>query len=113
MFVRFKFWAPGSRPLSPLAPLMPTAAPRPVVRILGWTCFLLLPLVTLEIAAALYFTFRDGGYISVYERLGRRSNTYVSAFNKNPGCSYLNVVHPHPYLAHAYDIYVEPACRFW
>jgi hypothetical protein len=91
---------------------LPTA-PRPSVRILGWISILLLPFVTLEIAAALYFTIRDGGYISVYERLGRRSNTYVTAFNTSPGCSYLNLIYPHPYLAHAHDIYVDPACRFW
>lgn len=87
--------------------------PRLAVRVLGWICILALPFVLLEGAAALYFTVRDGGYLSVQERLSRRPNAYVSAFNSGPNCSYLKIIYPHPYLAYAHNIYSDPTCRVW
>jgi hypothetical protein len=93
--------------------MKPQSVPRPAVRLLGWISIVLLPLLILEATAALYYTIRDRGFVSVYERLGGRANTYVSAFNTSPECSYLKVIYPHPYLAHAHNIYSDPSCWVW
>jgi len=87
--------------------------PRLAIRIAGWCAIIVLPLLALEAAAALYFTVRDGRFIGVRTRLAETSNTFVDAFNSKSGCRYIDALYPHPYLAYVYRYEPENPCSVW
>jgi hypothetical protein len=74
----------ADRPVQEWQLLTQPSQPRLAVRIAGWCAIIILPLVAIEAAAALYYTARDGRYISVRTRLAETSNAFVNAFNSDP-----------------------------
>src|SRR5262249_35872043 len=87
--------------------------PSVLVRIFGWTIILILPLVIAELAAGVYYTAKDGHFLSVRDRLAKTPNAFVNAFNQDGNCRYADTLYPHPYLAHAHKYEPNSTCRMW
>jgi hypothetical protein len=88
---------------------MSSTPPRLAVRIVGGIVIVLLVVAGLELSAAAYFAFRDGEFISVRNRLARTPNAFVNEINVD-GCRYIDILYPHPYLAHVHRYDPEGRC---
>jgi hypothetical protein len=69
-------------------------------RLLGNILALCLSLAVLEVGFGTYFFFRNGRrYVSASELLAQEQNTFIREAKAHEGCSYLDTLFPHPYLA--------------
>jgi len=62
-----------------------------------------------EAAVALFFTIRDGEFVSPRDRLTRSPNTFVNAMAEGTNCRYVDTLYPDPYLAHVH--FQPPGCK--
>src|SRR6188474_603185 len=73
---------------------------RSIYRLIAALIALGLAAVTIELLAHVYLYARDGRYISASERLQALDNTFITGITRGEsGCSYIDTVYPHPYLA--------------
>ena len=75
------------------------AKPRRSVRIVGWVAIIASVLLTAELGTFVYYTSRDGRFLSARSRLVNEPNSFVEAISDGTQCRYIDTLYPHPYVA--------------